>query len=80
MLVSIIREMMSDPSSGKTGFKEGYWVGVQYDEPMGKHNGTVEGHSYFECPPKYGAMVRPGVVTVGDFPEEDFDLSSDDEM
>ncbi|KAJ3125583.1 hypothetical protein HK098_008372 [Nowakowskiella sp. JEL0407] len=64
---------------GQPGFKEGYWVGIEYDEPLGKHDGTVAGTQYFVCRPKHGAFVRPNRVTVGDFPEEDL-FDEDEEL
>lgn len=59
----------------------GYWVGVAFDEPMGKNNGTIKDKTFFSCPDNHGAFVRPDRVTVGDFPELDLDDldSSDDE-
>jgi tubulin-specific chaperone B len=68
----------------------GPWVGVQYDEPVGKNDGTppaaVGGGGsgpparLFECAPGFGGFVRPAAVTVGDFPPVDVDFSSGDEI
>ena len=59
---------------------KGYWVGIQYDEPVGKNNGTVKGVQYFDCLHGYGAFVRPDMVTAGDFPPVDDLFSDEDEI
>ncbi|XP_017865032.1 PREDICTED: tubulin-folding cofactor B [Drosophila arizonae] len=64
--------------NGQLEGKNGIYIGVQYDEPLGKNNGSVDGKSYFICQPNYGGFVSPLSVEVGDFPAETFDL--DDEL
>ena len=43
---------------GSTQFAPGTWVGLQLDSATGKHNGTVKGVAYFECPQRRGMFVR----------------------
>ena len=57
----------------------GWWIGVQYDEPVGKNNGSVKGVRYFECPDGDGGRLRPYKVKVGDYPEID-EFASEDEI
>jgi len=57
----------------------GWWIGVQYDEPVGKNDGSIKGKRYFECPPKYGGFLRPDKLSVGDYPEDDSWMDDDDD-
>ena len=52
-------------------------VGVQFDEPVGKNDGTAKGVVVFECPPRYGGFLRGKNVKVGNYPERG--LEDDDE-
>jgi tubulin-folding cofactor B len=57
----------------------GYWVGVEFDEPLGHNDGTVKGRVVFTCAPGFGAFVRGKNLEVGDFPVRDIFDELDDE-
>ncbi len=66
--------------AGLTGMPAGWWVGVKYDEPVGKNDGQVKGVRYFTADKGYGGMVRPSKVKVGDFPPRvDHGLDEEDD-
>ncbi|KAA8916389.1 hypothetical protein TRICI_001464 [Trichomonascus ciferrii] len=54
-----------------------WWAGVEFDEPVGKNDGSVKGKSYFTAKPGFGSFVKPSLVEVGDFPSE---FDDDDEL
>jgi tubulin-specific chaperone B len=65
---------------GELADRMGVFVGVHLDEPLGKNDGSLNGHSYFQAAPRYGVFVRPSQVNQGDFPEIDpFDEDYDEE-
>ena len=61
---------------GELDGAKGIWIGISLDEPLGKHNGSLKGKTYFQgCPDLHGTFARPKNVTVGHFP----DLMDDDD-
>jgi tubulin-folding cofactor B len=70
--------------NGPRTYPDGYvepaqvWVGVQFDEPVGKNDGSFKGKRYFTCEKSYGGFLKPDFVRVGDFPEKD-PFASDNE-
>lgn len=58
------------------------WCGIEFDEPVGKNNGSFRGSSYFgPVKPNYGGFVRPSSVETGKkfTPLLDDELLSSDE-
>ncbi|SMN18922.1 similar to Saccharomyces cerevisiae YNL148C ALF1 Alpha-tubulin folding protein, similar to mammalian cofactor B [Maudiozyma saulgeensis] len=63
---------------------EDIWCGVEFDEPLGKNDGSYKGVQYFgPVGNKYGAFVKPRFVETGEQYEPfdiDFSDSEDDEI
>ncbi|XP_046633510.1 CAP-Gly domain-containing linker protein 4-like isoform X2 [Daphnia pulicaria] len=49
---------------GRVQFAEGIWLGLEMRDHVGRHDGCVQGHRYFNCKANRGIMVRPSSVTV----------------
>ena len=43
-------------------FAEGYWCGIELDEPTGKNNGYLYGIHYFQCEENHGVFVQANKV------------------
>ncbi len=41
------------------------WIGVRYDEPVGKNNGSILGKKFFDASKNCGGFVKPECVKVG---------------
>ncbi len=54
-------------------------MGVRFDEPVGRGDGTVKGKRLFECGKGFGGFVRGKNVKTGDYPERPFDDGDDDD-
>ena len=51
-------------------------VGVEYNKPKGKHNGTLHGVHYFECDADKGTLASPSDVTFNDGPDRRSTITS----
>jgi tubulin-folding cofactor B len=58
---------------------ENVWVGVEFDEPVGKNDGSLKGERYFTTQRNRGGFLKPVQVETGDYPELDL-FSDDDEL
>ncbi|RLV90931.1 Cell polarity protein alp11 [Spathaspora sp. JA1] len=57
------------------------WIGIEFDEPVGRNDGSINGVKIFEARNNHGSFVKPKQVEVGDFPELDpFADDSDEEL
>ena len=48
---------------GHCGFAPGLWLGIELDQPVGRHDGAYKGERFFECQQRRGVFVRPGSTT-----------------
>lgn len=61
---------------GQTNFANGFWAGVELDNPEGSNNGTYDGVVYFQCRENHGIFAPPDKISR--LPEK-FEASADTE-
>lgn len=49
---------------GATNFADGIWIGIEFDEPIGKCDGTIGGRRYFSCNKDHGIFLLAPDVTI----------------
>ena len=50
---------------GTTLFADGIWIGIEFlQRALGKNDGSVNGHTYFQCKPNHGLFIRPNRITL----------------
>jgi dynactin complex subunit len=50
---------------GTTLFAEGIWIGIEFiSRSLGKNDGSVDGHVYFQCKQNHGLFIRPNRLTL----------------
>ncbi|XP_051788990.1 centrosome-associated protein 350 isoform X2 [Erpetoichthys calabaricus] len=65
---------------GKTGFANGFWVGVELDKSEGSNNGMYDGVRYFECAERHGIFAPPHKISrLPDHFEAYVDTTEDEE-
>lgn len=50
---------------GPVEFRHGVLAGVELDKPTGKHDGSVNGRTYFKTAPKCAVFVHPSMLSHG---------------
>jgi tubulin-folding cofactor B len=76
MFVGLVPEIKLSGEDGDV-----VWVGVKFDEPLGKNDGSVKGVKYFDAGgAKMGGFQRAQMVKTGDYPivDEMDDLTDSD--
>ena len=58
---------------GDHNSKPGKRCGIILDDSIGRNNGTVGGHKYFECEDKKGILVAPYKVKLMEKDDNDSD-------
>lgn len=47
---------------GEPHFASGIWCGIEFEEAVGKNDGSVSGQKYFDCEPNHGLFVPESKV------------------